>query len=277
VRGKLADDGVTINASAIAVMKQQDIAQLKQQELLDWQKRSLGGLVKQVDTSAGTVTLTVGTKAVVVSTTRNHLQTLRPDSVSGKTQPPPNLMTFIPAISFVPKATRMTMAPSSPRGDRRRNLPQHRRSRHRRRSRTGHFDRAGSRDEEVRQREDHPDSQMKKLPLQLAQGLAMRMKGITPPAAAPSSAPAGASPDGARARGGDLNQMLARLPAAALGDIQKGEAVMIVSTEGSAAQPPVAITLLGGVEPMLTASPTGKGAESFLTPWSLASAPGGDQ
>jgi hypothetical protein len=119
---------------------------------------------------------------------------------------------------------------------------------------------------------------MKKLPPQLAQGLAMRMKGITPPSAAPSSAPAaGAAPDAARPRGGDLNQMLARLPAAVLADLQKGEAVMIVSTQGSAAQPPVAITLLGGVEPMLTASPTGTAVQSFLTPWSLASAPGGDQ
>ena len=48
---------------------------------------------------------------------------------------------------------------------------------------------------------------------------------------------------------------------------------MIVSTEGSAAQPPVVITLLAGVDELLRS----KGAESLLTPWSLASAPGGDQ
>ena len=48
---------------------------------------------------------------------------------------------------------------------------------------------------------------------------------------------------------------------------------MIVSTEGSPAQPPIAITLLGGVEPILTAAPSA--GESFLTPWSLASAPAG--
>ena len=71
--------------------------------------------------------------------------------------------------------------------------------------------------------------------------------------------------------------MLARLPAATLVDLQKGEAVMIVSTLGSAAHPPAAITLLGGVEPILTAAPTGTGVQSFLTPWSLASAPGGEQ
>jgi hypothetical protein len=70
--------------------------------------------------------------------------------------------------------------------------------------------------------------------------------------------------------------MLARLPASTLGDLQKGEAVMIVSTVGSATLAPVAVTLLGGVEPILTASPS-QSAQSFLTPWSLASAPGGDQ
>jgi len=79
-----------------------------------------------------------------------------------------------------------------------------------------------------------------------------------------------------RPRAGDLNQMLARLPAITLADLHKGDAVMIVGTEGSGLQPPVAITLLGGVEPILTAAPAGKGTESLLTPWSLASAPGGD-
>jgi hypothetical protein len=97
------------------------------------------------------------------------------------------------------------------------------------------------------------------------------MRGTTPAAA---SAPPDAGADAARPHGGDLNQLLARLPAASLSDLQKGEAVMIVSTEGSPAQPPIAITLLGGVEPILTAAPA---AESFLTPWSLASAPAGDQ
>jgi hypothetical protein len=61
----------------------------------------------------------------------------------------------------------------------------------------------------------------------------------------------------------------------ALTDLQKGDAVMIVSTEGSATKPAEAVTLLAGVEPILTASPSS--VQSFLTPWSLAGAPGGDQ
>jgi hypothetical protein len=125
------------------------------------------------------------------------------------------------------------------------------------------------------------DSQMKKLPAQLAMGLAMRLKGIAPPQAAAAPAASGASPAAAgsgapRGRGGDLNQMVARLPSATLGDLQKGEAVMIVSTVGSAKELPAAVTLLGGVEPILTAAPSAQGTESLLTPWSLASAPAGD-
>ena len=119
---------------------------------------------------------------------------------------------------------------------------------------------------------------MKKLPPQLAQGLAMRLKGGNSPAPpAATASPANAAPaNAAHSRGGDLNQMLARLPAATLGDLQKGEAVMIVSTQGSAAQPPAVITLLAGVEPILTAAPA-RAVQSLLTPWSLASAPAGEQ
>jgi hypothetical protein len=120
------------------------------------------------------------------------------------------------------------------------------------------------------------DSQMRKLPPQMAQGLAMRLKGggQPPPDAAKPAGDAAAGP-GARPRSGDLNQMLARLPAASLADLQKGEAVMIVSTLGSEGRLPAAVTLLGGVEPILTAAPNGHEADSLLTPWSLASAPGG--
>ena len=70
----------------------------------------------------------------------------------------------------------------------------------------------------------------------------------------------------------DLQQLIARMPASTLNDFQKGDAVMIVSTEGTAAGV-TAITLLGGVEPILEASPNGGGM--LLAPWSLG-APSGD-
>jgi Domain of unknown function (DUF5666) len=153
------------------------------------------------------------------------------------------------------------------------------------------------------------DSQLRKLPAPVAQRIAARLQGESPgatsPAASGTSAPAGAGPAGATpgvngnaasangepgrrsgmsggpgagqgggGQGGDLQQMLGRMPAATLSDLQKGDAVMVVTTEGTDGGAVTAITLLAGVEPILQASP--KGQSSILSPWSLGAAPGGD-
>jgi hypothetical protein len=62
-----------------------------------------------------------------------------------------------------------------------------------------------------------------------------------------------------------------------LGDLnlQKGDAVIVLATEGTATSH-TAITLLSGVEPILQAVPSASQA-MMLTPWSLGGgAPGGD-
>ena len=50
----------------------------------------------------------------------------------------------------------------------------------------------------------------------------------------------------------DMQQMLSRAPSIQLADLKKGEAVMLVSTEGTTDV--TAITLLAGVEPLLAGS-----------------------
>jgi hypothetical protein len=149
-----------------------------------------------------------------------------------------------------------------------------------------------------------PESQMKKLTPEMAQRIAARLKAggdqassansaagsPTSGAAATGSTPSGsaAGSAGAQGRGGppDVQRMLSRLPNSSLADLTKGEVVMIVSTgdnsgaasgekssatsaEQSGAQPPevTAITLLAGVEPILTAAPAR--SASLLSPWSL--------
>lgn len=76
----------------------------------------------------------------------------------------------------------------------------------------------------------------------------------------------------------DFQQMLARMPGLAVADLNKGDAVMLVATEGSETSGPTAITLLAGVEPILTAAPAGMSAASILSPWNLSAGagPGGD-
>jgi len=72
----------------------------------------------------------------------------------------------------------------------------------------------------------------------------------------------------------DLQRMLSRLPNSTLADLQKGDAVMIVSTEGGNSDAVTAITLLAGVEAILTAAPN-RSASTLLSPWSLG-APNGE-
>ena len=75
---------------------------------------------------------------------------------------------------------------------------------------------------------------------------------------------------------GDLQQLVNRLPTATLSDFQKGDAVMVVSTQGTDSGGVTAITLLGGVEAILAAAPAGNASQAMLLPpWSLG-APTGD-
>jgi hypothetical protein len=80
---------------------------------------------------------------------------------------------------------------------------------------------------------------------------------------------------GVRQGGTDFQQILNRMPPVTLADLHKGDAVLIVATQGSSSGGGTAITLLSGVEPILQAAPNGSQA-MMLTPWSLGGAPGAD-
>jgi len=83
---------------------------------------------------------------------------------------------------------------------------------------------------------------------------------------------AGMGAQGGNHAGGPPNftQMLGHLPAAKINDLKPGDVLMAVTTEG-AADKVTAITVVGGVEPLLTASPK---AGSLLTPWNLSTGGG---
>ena len=86
----------------------------------------------------------------------------------------------------------------------------------------------------------------------------------------------GAKGNGTGGRSGgapDFQQMLSRLPASSLADLHKGDAVILVSTEGTAGVG-TAIQLVSGVEPILQAAPNA-GQAMMLAPWSLGG-PSGD-
>ena len=88
----------------------------------------------------------------------------------------------------------------------------------------------------------------------------------------PGSGQAGTPPSGVqggwqgRSGTGDMQQMLSRAPAIKLTDLQKDEAVMLVSTQGTSEV--TVITLLAGVEPLLEAPAA---SQNLLSNWSMGS------
>jgi hypothetical protein len=72
----------------------------------------------------------------------------------------------------------------------------------------------------------------------------------------------------------DFQQMLSRMPSFSISDLNKGDAVMLVATEGTSSSGPTAITMISGVEPILTAAPGGAGASMILSPWNLSAGQG---
>jgi hypothetical protein len=118
---------------------------------------------------------------------------------------------------------------------------------------------------------------MRRLPDRMAQMIAARLKGAAAgqtvsarPQAQQGEGGAngaqgpGAGPGGQRG-GGDMQQVLSRAPVIQLSDLQKGEAVMLVSTQGTSDV--TAITLLAGVEPLLEAP----ASQDLLSNWSMGS------
>jgi hypothetical protein len=131
-----------------------------------------------------------------------------------------------------------------------------------------------------------PDSLMKKLPPEMAQRIAMQLKGSAggddkPGANGQAQATPGHEATGAGASGGqsrhgtpDFQHILSSLPNSTLADLQKDDAVMIVAAANGDSGPVTAIKVLAGVDVILRAAPN-RSASSLLSSWSL-SASGGE-
>jgi hypothetical protein len=293
VRGADSNDAKALTASVVIVMKQSDVAAKQQQEREDWQKRGTGGLVSAVDPAAGTVTISAttlaGSKKVLIQTTKKTVvRRYAVNSVKFDDAKPSKLADIHPGDQLRARGSKNAdgteFAAEEIVSGSFRNI-------------AGTITAASTADQTLTVMDllskspvvvkVTPDSQLRKLPQMMAQRIAMRLKGQTPegqpPGGAPTNAAGGAqggAPQGApggasgygggAARGGDLQQMLSRLPAVTVGDFQKGDAVILVATQGTD-DGVTAITLLGGVEPILTA---GSGSQMMLSPWSLSGAPG---
>jgi len=291
VRGSLSDDAKSVLASSLLVMKKADIQERQKQERDDWQKRGVGGLVQAIEVSSGTITLSTAAsganKTMTIHVPQGAIvRRYAPGSVRFEDAKPSTLDQIKTGDQLCARGSR------NPDGN---ELTAEEIVSGSFRNVAGTVVSAFPDENTIRIMDllsKKPvtvtvtaDSQLKRLPPMLAQRIAARMKGRTPDSSpAPSTASGDHSPSaqkldgdagGSRPRGAaDVQQMLSRLPVIKLGDLQKGDAVMLVTTEGSADSPLNVITLLAGVEPILTAAPSGQGAAKLLSPWNLGSSGG---
>ncbi len=290
---QMASDGKTREVRTILVRTKDDLAEMAKKEDEDWRKRGTTGNLASVDAAAKTFTIKLGSKDVVVKPgDKTEYMRYSPDSakmsdaktssfaelkpgdevhVLGNKNPDgtqieaekvvfgnfPQLAATIKSIN--PAANEMVVT-----------------------------DLANKKPVTIR---IIPDSTMKKLPDVAAQMLARRYG-----AARGGAGGAGADNGGRGAgrgqgrgfgaggpggpggpgggRGGDLGQILATAPTISLADLKPGDAIMVKTTAGGTAGPATAVTLLAGVEPILTAAPNS--TRDIMSGWNLGGGGGGE-
>ena len=307
VRGLASADGKSIAALEVIVITHAAVAAVSDQMRQDWQKRGLAGIVQSTDAAAGTVTIALpgfGEKKIVAVRTSKTtvIRRYAPDSANFEAAKASTL-----AEIHVNDQLRA-------RGDRSAD--------------GGDFDAAeivtgtfpyvegtiksvdasagtlSVQDvisKRIVQLRTSADSQLHKVPPEMAQRMAFMLKaaksGAMPGAAAGSSPNAAGSASASRpaaqggAPGGGANggmggsrpgggsgfqRLLDQTPAVALADLHKGDALVILATEGAQSDGGTVIKLFSGVEPILEAAPNASQA-MMLSPWSLGGgAPTGD-
>jgi hypothetical protein len=311
IRGPASTGGggnaTVIAALAVIVMKQADVAAKQQHDLADWQKRGVDGLVTNVDTAGGVITISSGgvgaKRSIAVHIAKDTiLRRYAPGSVNFDQAKPAPIDQIKVGDQLRARGTRnpdgTEVSAEEVVSGTFRNI-------------AGTIKTIDSANNMMTVQDAiskstvvmkvSTDSRMWRLPAEVAHGFATRLKaaagggnggqagatgqsqmssgqGSAP--AADGARPATESQAGRRQGGGpggngtpDLQRMLSHLPNIKLADLQKGDAVIILATASENSDALTASKLVAGVEPILTAP--GGSASSLLSPWSLG-APGGE-
>jgi hypothetical protein len=293
-----ATDPVT--AISIVAIPQADLAQKQQKEREEWQRNGVGGLVKSVAPGTGTIVITSGAgpalKTITLHTSpATVLRRYAQDSVSFDQAKPAPLEVIKAGDQLRARGAKSTdgleITADEVVSGSFRNIS----------GTISSIDKTAMtltlKDLATKQSVTvhvGPDAQMRKLPDTMAKRLAaianpgansgtkpggQAGNAVAGNTAAPGGAQGGGQANGARPAygdgttngraggGSDLQQMLNRAPAIHLSDLQKGDAVMLVSTQGTSEV--TAVTLLAGVEPLLEAPAATQ--NMLLSNWNMSS------
>jgi hypothetical protein len=282
--GKAGDTPAELTASRVVLMKSGDIAEKNAADQADWRARGAGGIVSAIDPASGTITVTAGVRKIAISTSsKTAFKRFASDSEKYQDAKPGTLAqiqvgdqvhargaksadgTSIQAEEIVSGSFRnlsglvLTVDATA-----------------------GKITLKDLATKKMMTVNVTANSDIRKMPLQMATAFAARSNGARgggqgggggqagAPAASSAGGQGGPGGEGGgmrRSAGADLSQMISRLPTSTFAELNKGDAVMIVASEPTPGATTVtAITLLSGVEPILTANPNG-GMD--LSGWSM--------
>lgn len=272
----------TPTALRVVAIKAADLARKRQEEQMDWELHGVAGLVKSTDPAAGTIVIATGAgatlRSITIHTTKSTiLKRYAPASISYSSAQPAPFDTIHAGDELRARGeknsqgTELTAAEIV----------------------SGSFrnvsglivslDSANSTFVVKDLTSKKPvtvavpaDAQMRELPERMAQFLATRLKGAAAGKGEGRERPQGPPAGGFRPQGGSTQpgggagpvssqQILSRAPAIRFSDLKKGEAVMLVATQGESQV--TAITLVAGVEPLLEAP----ASQDLLSNWSMGS------
>ena len=253
-------------ALQLVAIKQSDVARKQQQDREAWSRNGASGLVKSVDPAAGNLSVSVGagTTAHVVTVhvaktaslrryaagsvsydkaTAAPLEEIHPgDQIHARGQKSPDGLSIEAAevVSGSFRSISATVISVDPAG-----------------ASIEVKDLAAKKQITIH---TAAESQLRRLPDAMAQGLAARLKGNAAPGGNGNGRP-GSMPN-------DPAQAFNRAPAMPLADLKKGEPIMLVATETPAGL--TAVSLFAGVEPLLQAP----ASQDLLSNWSMGSGGG---
>ena len=285
VTGKAGEGAGSLTASRVILMKSSDIAQKHQKELADWQKRGMGGIVSSVDPGADLLTITTGAKKIQVhASSSTEFRRYSGDSVKFEDAAPGTLAQIQPGDQLRVRGAKsddgLSIQADEVVSGSFKNLA----------GVIATLDAASGTltlkdlaTKKMMTVKITANSNVRALPPRAAAMFAARARGGAGAAGGSGRAGAeesargsggaeGAGGGAGRSAGGDLSQMVSRLPAGTVGDLKVGDAVMIVASQADPGSATVtAVTLLSGVEPILAATPSGTPSLT-LSPWNV----GGD-
>jgi len=263
----VSTDPKTLVASAVLVMSKNDVASLQQRDQDDWKKRGVTGTVTAVDTATNKIMIKSGPRTyTVVPNSKTTYNRYSPDSAR---------FADAKVSSFAEIHNGDQLRVLGNKDDYRAEIAAEKIvfGSFRQLAATVIAINAQSGELTVKDLATkkpltikiESSSTMRKLPENAARMLARRYAAGAEPEQ-PADAEAGRGGRGGTS-GGDVGQMLDRLPAMPLADLKPGDAIMVSTTQGSDPSRVTAITLLAGVEPLLTASPTA--TRDIMSGWNL--------